>query len=196
MELPRAAGVPGRNASTDFLPMARASRARLPPQLGIGEPSPSQGSSVFHGSPRSDIEALLATTPERQLHPAFESAPDAQVFAGGHAHVQLLRMFRDRVLLNPGNVGPPLGSVAAAFACGIPLPTRAEYAVMRAGDSGLEVSFLRVPIDVGAVAAATAAMPHASWADDLERRIARWNARAAHDRWLSASDDIHLRPDR
>src|SRR5204863_2520289 len=64
VELPRAAGVPGRNASTDFLPMARASRARLPPQLGIGEPSPSQGSSVFHGSPRSDIEALLATTPE------------------------------------------------------------------------------------------------------------------------------------
>jgi hypothetical protein len=43
----------------------------------------------------------------------------------------------------------------------------------------MEVSFFRVPIDVGAVAAATAAMPHASWAGDLERRIARWNLRTA-----------------
>jgi putative phosphoesterase len=134
----------------------------------------------FHGSPRSEIERLLATTPESELHAAFDSAPDAQVLAGGHTHVQLLRAFGDRLLLNPGSVGLPLGSVAAAFAGGAPLPTRAEYAVLRAGHSGMEVSFRRVPIDVGAVAAATAAMPHASWAGDLERRIARWNMRAAH----------------
>jgi putative phosphoesterase len=133
----------------------------------------------FHGSPRSEVEGLLATTPESELHAAFDSAPDAQVLAGGHTHVQLLRMFGDRLLLNPGSVGLPLGSVAAAFAGGTPLPTRAEYALLRAGDSRMEVSFFRVPIDVGAVAAATAAMPHASWAGDLERRIARWNLRTA-----------------
>jgi putative phosphoesterase len=133
----------------------------------------------FHGSPRSDIEGLLASSPESELQAAFDSAANAQVLAGGHTHVQLLRLFGDRMLLNPGSVGLPLGSVAATVAGGLPLPTRAEYALLRAADSSMEVSFLRVPIDVGAVAAATAVMPHASWAADLERRIARWNLRTA-----------------
>jgi len=35
-----------------------------------------------------------------------------------------------------------------------------------------------VPVDVDALAAATAAMPQPSWASDLERRIVRWNAMA------------------
>jgi predicted phosphodiesterase len=122
---------------------------------------------------------LLATTRESELHAAFDSAPHAQVLVGGHTHVQLLRTFGDRLLLNPGSVGLPLGSVAATLAGGTPLPTRAEYAQLRAADSRMEGFVFRVPIDVGAVAAATEAMPHASWAGDLERRIARWNLRTA-----------------
>jgi putative phosphoesterase len=133
----------------------------------------------FHGSPRSDVEALLATTSEGELRAAVDSAPDVQLLAGGHTHLQLLRVYRDRVLLNPGSVGLPLGSIQPASAGRVPLPTRAEYVLLRAGDDGMEVSFRRVPIDVGALAAATAAMPQARWAEDLARRITRWNERAA-----------------
>src|SRR6266545_4455606 len=45
-------------------------------------------------------------------------------------------------------------------------------------DGGIEISFRRLPVDVGALAAATVPMPCPTWAADLERRIRRWNARA------------------
>jgi predicted phosphodiesterase len=38
----------------------------------------------FHGSPRADIDALLATTPECELDELFADAQEADVLAGGH----------------------------------------------------------------------------------------------------------------
>jgi putative phosphoesterase len=128
----------------------------------------------FHGSPRADVESLLATTAEHELDAVFGTV-QASVLAGGHTHLQLLRRHRDRILVNPGSVGLPLGSLTAS-AAKAPLPAWAEYALVR-GDRGLEISFHRVPVDVEAVAEATAVMPSASWAADLERRLQRWNAR-------------------
>jgi putative phosphoesterase len=129
----------------------------------------------FHGSPRSDVESLLATTPEHELDEVFGAA-EASVLAGGHTHLQLLRRHRDRVLVNPGSVGLPLGSLTASE-IGPPLPAWAEYALVQ-DDGGIEISFRRLPVDVDALAAATATMPCPTWAADLERRILRWNARA------------------
>jgi predicted phosphodiesterase len=129
----------------------------------------------FHGSPRSDIESLLATTREEELNEVLAAAPAARVLAGGHTHLQLLRAWDDRLLINPGSVGLPLDSVADASA---PLPGRAEYAIVEVEDGAVEVAFRHLSVDVDAVAAATAAMPHRSWAADLERRIRRWNARS------------------
>jgi putative phosphoesterase len=129
----------------------------------------------FHGSPRSDVESLLATMPEPELDEVF-GAPEASVLAGGHTHLQLLRRHRDRLLVNPGSVGLPLGSLTASPAAP-PLPAWAEYALVD-DDGGLEISFDRLPVDVDALAAATAAMPCPTWAAGLERRIRRWNARA------------------
>ncbi len=129
----------------------------------------------FHGSPRSDVESLLATTPEHELDEAFGAA-EARVLAGGHTHLQLLRRHRDRILVNPGSVGLPLGSLTAS-PIAQPLPAWAEYALVQ-DDGGIEISFRRLPVDVDALAAATVPMPCPTWAADLERRIRRWNARA------------------
>jgi putative phosphoesterase len=129
----------------------------------------------FHGSPRSDVESLLATTPEHELDEAFGAA-EASVLAGGHTHLQLLRSHRDRILVNPGSVGLPLGSLTAS-PIAQPLPAWAEYALVQ-DDDGIEISFRRLPVDVDALAAATVPMPCPTWAADLERRIRRWNARA------------------
>jgi putative phosphoesterase len=128
----------------------------------------------FHGSPRSDVESLLATTPEAVLAEALAGTPAASVLAGGHTHLQLLRPHRQGLLVNPGSVGLPLGAVGDSEP---PLPTWAEYAIVEVSD-GVEIVFRRVPVDAGALAAATEAMPHVTWAADLERRIRRWNARA------------------
>src|SRR5919201_542513 len=127
----------------------------------------------FHGSPRSDVEALLATTGDDALEEAFAGMPAAQVLAGGHTHQQLLRGFGDHVLVNPGSVGLPLGSLLEGER---PLPAWAEYALIAADAGSVELAFRRVSVDASAVAAATAAMPGWSWAANLERRIRRWNA--------------------
>jgi predicted phosphodiesterase len=99
-------------------------------------------------------------------------APAASIVAGGHTHVQLLRRSGDRLLVNPGSVGLPLGSLAGEP----PLPAWAEYAVVEVDGDDVNVSFHRVSVDGEELTAATAAMPDASWAADLERRIVRWNA--------------------
>jgi putative phosphoesterase len=129
----------------------------------------------FHASPRSHVESLLATTPDHELGEMFGAA-EASVLACGHTHLQLLRRYRDRILVNPGSVGLPLGSLTASPPAP-PLPAWTEYALV-ADDGGLAISFRRLPIDVDALAAATRSMPCSTWAADLERRIGRWNDRA------------------
>jgi putative phosphoesterase len=131
----------------------------------------------FHGSPRSNVEGLLATTPESEIEEALVDAKRAKVLAGGHTHLQLLRRLGDRVLVNPGSVGLPLGSLRARSG-GQPLPTWAEYALLECeGEVDATVTFRRVAVDPEALAEPTASMPHATWAIDLERRIRRWNRR-------------------
>jgi putative phosphoesterase len=127
----------------------------------------------FHGSPRSDLERLLATTPDDELDEAF-GAVEPALLACGHTHLQLFRAHRARVLINPGSVGLPLGALGPSEP---PLPTRAEYALVEVDDSGVEIAFRRVPVDVEALAAETKAMPNGGWAADLERRVRRGNTR-------------------
>jgi putative phosphoesterase len=156
-------------------PAERNYLASLPPTITItcGE----TGVLCFHGSPRSDVEGFLATTPDSEIEDALVDATRAKVLAGGHTHVQLLRYVGGRLLLNPGSVGLPLGSLSRGRA---PLPAWAEYVLLdfADGDTGAAVTFRRVPIDCAELAEQTARMPHPTWAADLERRIARWNSRA------------------
>jgi len=126
-----------------------------------------------HGSPRSNLEPLLATTRDGALDEAIADA-GAHVLAAGHTHLQLHRKHHDSALINPGSVGLPL----AAMMGSPPLPTLAEYALVTVNDSDVEIGFRRLPIDVDALRAASALMPHPNWASDLEQRIRRWNARA------------------
>jgi putative phosphoesterase len=130
----------------------------------------------FHGSPRTEVDALLAQTPDAQLDSVLAGTTPADGFACGHTHLQLLRRYRRGLLFNPGSVGLPLGSLAPTP--GGALPTWAEYALAEVDRGDVEVTFRRVPVDVDALAATTEAMPNATWASDLERRIMRWNAKA------------------
>jgi putative phosphoesterase len=149
--------------------------ASLPPTITItcGE----TGVLCFHGSARSDVEGLLATTPESEIEEALVDAQPAKVLAGGHTHLQLFRRVGDRVLVNPGSVGLPLGSLRARRG-GPLLPAWAEYALLDCeGDVNAAITFRRVPVDAEALAQPTASMPHGTWAADLEQRIKRWNRR-------------------
>src|ERR671934_242005 len=73
-----------------------------------------------------------------------------------------------------------LGRDDLEYLAGLPptLPAWAEYALVEMDGGDVRIFLKRVAVKVETLAAASAAMPHASWATDLERRIRRWNARA------------------
>jgi putative phosphoesterase len=140
----------------------------------------------FHGSPQANTDRLLATSPDEELAPLFAGAA-ADIFAGGHTHLQLARRIEGTLLVNPGSVGLPLhtgADVRRFLAPEPPLPGFADFAVIEVND-GISIDLRRAPIDVTALARAAhvSGMPYPDWwAAGLERRIARRNAAAAPTR--------------
>lgn len=119
-----------------------------------------------HGSPRSNIERIEATTADEQLG-AILAEETASVIASGHTHVQMLRRYHDRLLINPGSVGLPFERTAQGE---IRNPPWAEYGLLIYHDGWLSVELRRVPLDLRAVtqAALDSDMPH------VQEWIADW----------------------
>ena len=86
----------------------------------------------FHGTPRSNTEALLATTPEAEMARMLGRYTQT-VLAGGHTHIAMLRRHGPSLVVNPGSVGMPFE--AAADGGAFRNPPWAEYAIVdgRAG---------------------------------------------------------------
>jgi len=116
----------------------------------------------YHGSPQSNTEIILATTPEDDLERML-AGHRATVLAGGHTHIQMLRRHKDAILLNPGSVGLPFENHSEGG--GSRNPPWAEYAAVGWIDGRLSIELRRVPIDAGAVvqAALDSGMPFGEW---------------------------------
>jgi predicted phosphodiesterase len=103
---------------------------------------------LFHGSPRSNMEDLLATTPVDELDEML-CGHRATVMSGGHTHIQMMRQHRGTMVVNPGSVGLPFKEYVAGRA-----PTlldHAEYATVEAADGGVSVQLRRVAVDRAAL---------------------------------------------
>jgi putative phosphoesterase len=101
---------------------------------------------LFHGSPRSHMEDILALTPPEALD-VMLAGTTATVLAGGHTHIQMLRQHHGRLLVNPGSVG-----LAFKDYVGGRTPTilsHAEYALIEEFDNAIGVSLRRLPLDKG-----------------------------------------------
>jgi putative phosphoesterase len=109
--------------------------------------------SLFHGSPRSHMEDLLATTPAEDLDRALGDRR-AAIMAGGHTHLQMLRQHRGTLLVNPGSLGLPFETYASGGPPTI-LP-HAEYATIDSSNGSVAVTLHRVPLERSALVAQTA----------------------------------------
>jgi predicted phosphodiesterase len=133
-------------ADLDFL---RTFRPGLELRLDTG-----CGALLFHGSPRSHMEDILATTPPDDLDRLLDGRL-AEVMAGGHTHIQMLRQHRGALLVNPGSVGLPFKEYVNG---GAPtLLAHAEYATVEATAGVVSVDLRRVPVDRQALRQAVAA---------------------------------------
>lgn len=109
---------------------------------------------LFHGSPRSHMENILATTTAGQLD-SMLAGQHAGVLAGGHTHIQMLRQHRGMLVVNAGSVGMPFEE----FVNGREprLLAHAEYAIVDARGGAIGVELRRVPLSRAALCAAAAA---------------------------------------
>jgi len=113
---------------------------------------------LFHGSPRSNLVDILATTTADHLDDILVGH-NATVMAGGHTHIQMLRQHRGTLMVNPGSVGLPFKEYVRGRTPTV-LP-HAEYATVEANDGRVSVSLHRVPLELRALreAAQMSAVP-------------------------------------
>ena len=118
--------------------------------------------ALFHAAPRSLQQLLLPEIPRAELDAALEGV-QADLIAGGHTHLQMLRRRRESLFANPGSVGLPFSDGPSGGS--LRVSRWAEYLVATAGDDGLAVEFRRVFYDVDQMleAAQSSGMPHAEW---------------------------------
>jgi putative phosphoesterase len=109
-----------------------------------------------HGSPRSDTDQILASTPRETLE-GWVAGHDFDVLVGGHTHVQLLRRLDERVIVNVGSVGMPFARALLPGKGEPRILPRCEYGVVSCVDGVASVELRSVPLDVERYAASVRA---------------------------------------
>ncbi len=118
---------------------------------------------AYHGSPRSYSEHIHPAMPDCDLDAAL-AGHQADIFIGGHTHMQMFRRHRRSLVLNPGSVGLAFDH-AWPFDNSVHNPPWAEYAIIDSLNGRLNVELRRVSFDVQTFMQITLAsgMPHAEW---------------------------------
>jgi len=96
----------------------------------------------FHGSPMSNIELISSTSPEAQMKRHFYNS-EFKYFSGGHSHIQMLRQYNGKLIINPGSVGIPFVKIPALGKSPSLLPW-AEYALLIYAKGSLSADLRRI----------------------------------------------------
>ncbi len=118
----------------------------------------------FHGSPYSKTKILVANTPPEEMDGVFAAQPSANIFAGGHSHIQMHRRHKNKLMVNPGSIG---NAFWLAFDKKEPpsLLPWAEYGIITVEDGTLGVDLRRVQFDMAAFKETVmqSDMPNKNW---------------------------------
>jgi putative phosphoesterase len=100
---------------------------------------------AFHGSPLSFTDIIQATTPPEVLNVYFEGQK-SDIFIGGHSHIQMVRRYDDKFILNSGSVGNAFKFV---FSPGNPVDLLpwAEYMIINQSGDSLNIDSRRIYFD-------------------------------------------------
>jgi putative phosphoesterase len=100
---------------------------------------------AFHGSPLSSTDIIQATTPNEQLDVYF-AGQKANIFIGGHSHIQMVRRYDNKLILNSGSTG---NAFKFAYSPGKPvyLLPWAEYMIINHDGNSLSTDARRVYFD-------------------------------------------------
>ena len=101
----------------------------------------------YHGSVNSTIDSITPDTPEEQLDSLIDFNDTLGLAVGGHTHFQMLRKYKDVLIVNPGSVGcaftvPSFTPPAPSFN---PL---AEYAIIECTEKKISVDLKSLDYDV------------------------------------------------
>jgi putative phosphoesterase len=101
---------------------------------------------AFHGSPLSFTDIIQSTTPPKQLDIYFEGQK-ANIFIGGHSHIQMVRRYGDKLVLNSGSTG---NAFKFAFSPGnsVYLLPWAEYMIIDQSGNSLNIDARRIYFDI------------------------------------------------
>jgi hypothetical protein len=101
---------------------------------------------AFHGSPLSFTDIIQATTPNELLNVYFEGQK-ANIFIGGHSHIQMVRRYDNKLILNSGSIG---NAFKFAYSPGKPvyLLPWAEYMIIHQSGNSLGIDARRVYFDI------------------------------------------------
>lgn len=115
----------------------------------------------YHGSPRSNMESIFSISDDTELDTMIANRPE-RFLAGGHTHIQMVRRFRDKLIINPGSVGLPFENAGKK---GSRNPAWAEYATINYEDGNLSINLKRVEYDVSELKEAVyeSKFPHKDW---------------------------------
>jgi predicted phosphodiesterase len=101
---------------------------------------------AFHGSPNSNRDVILSTTPDSELA-IMLWGHQATVMSGGHTHTPMLRRYVDTLVMNPGSIGLPFHPRPGLNKENDVRPPWAEYAILTDAPE-VSVEFRRVPFDL------------------------------------------------
>jgi putative phosphoesterase len=107
---------------------------------------------LTHGSPASDEELILPSTPGDRLREIGDSA-GAQIILCGHSHIPFDFRYENWRFINPGSVGRPGDQ-----------DTRTSYTILDFWDSGMTVRHFRLPYDLNPI---LNAISHAGLPDEF-----------------------------
>ena len=100
----------------------------------------------YHGSPKCSTDLILSETSNETISEYFDGFSE-NILIGGHTHIQMLKRFTDKTLVNPGSIGQPFQANPKSSSPPVLLPW-AEFCIISLEKDNFSVEFYQLEYDL------------------------------------------------